>query len=550
MRNRMVWLMAALLIGSIISGSSQAQQVTNLIANRNPGFENGVTEPWGFLNLGQAPVTGTVVKDCVGAAVPEGPIEGNYCLNVKVAGPTSPNWWSVAFGLDAPTFEKGKKYTLSLWVKSKTGTARINFKPEQSLPPSYPGYGEQQITATEKWTEYHVTTPVFDADKTSTSLVFHVGFAAQEFWVDDCKFYEGDYVPTQVKVKGVAAEPVPANQAVNVAQDPVLSWKAGPFANTHDVYFGASFDNVNTADLSKAAGPHQSETTYKPTGLLKFGQTYYWRIDEVNQAPDYTVFKGDVWSFTVEPYALPIKPVKATASSAQTNMGPEKTIDGSGLDASDLHGIDGTTMWMSTGGQPNWIQYEFDKTYKLYDLKVWNSNGAVESFLGFGARNVAIQYSTDGAAWTPLANVPEFARAPGNASYAANTLVSFGGVWAKYVKLTISKNWGVAPQTGLSEVRFSYIPVQAFAPQPATAATGIKVGTTLDWRPGREAASHRVFFGTDRAAVAAGTAPAKTVTDHRFDPGALSFGTTYYWRVDEVGAVTYPGEVWSFTMQQ
>ena len=50
--------------------------------------------------------------------------------------------------------------------------------------------------------------------------------------------------------------------------------------------------------------------------------------------------------------------------------------------------------------------------------------------------------------------------------------------------------------------------------------------------------------------MAKGTATAKTVTDHGFNPGALNFGTTYYWRVDEVNTVTYPGDVWSFTTQE
>jgi hypothetical protein len=45
-----------------------------------------------------------------------------------------------------------------------------------------------------------------------------------------------------------------------------------------------------------------------------------------------------------------------------------------------------------------------------------------------------------------------------------STPTLFGGVPARYVKLTIEKNWGVAPQTGLSEVRF-------FATQSAAAAT-------------------------------------------------------------------------------
>ena len=92
-------------------------------------------------------------------------------------------------------------------------------------------------------------------------------------------------------------------------------------------------------------------------------------------------------------------------------MGPEKTIDGSGL-TGDLHGTDGTTMWLSTGAQPNWIQYQFDKVYKLHDLKVWNSNQPIESFLGFGAKEVKVEYSTDGTTWTQLASVPQFARRP------------------------------------------------------------------------------------------------------------------------------------------
>ena len=76
------------------------------------------------------------------------------------------------------------------------------------------------------------------------------------------------------------------------------------------------------------------------------------------------------------------------------------------------------------------------------------------------------------------------------------------------------------------------------------------VDSALDWRPGREAASHQVVFGTDKAAVADGTATSKTVTEHGFAPGALDFGTVYYWKVDEVGAATYPGSIWSFTTQQ
>jgi hypothetical protein len=348
-----------------------------------------------------------------------------------------------------------------------------------------------------------------------------------------------------------AAAPIPADGATDVPRDATVSWTAGQYPSTHDVYFGTTFADVNSASRTNAKGALASQgqagTTFDPPGSLAYGQTYYWRIDEVNTSADSTIYKGGVWSFTAEPYGYPITKVTATASSSAASMGPEKTIDGSGL-TGNLHGADGTTMWLSGGVQPNWIQYQFDKVYKLYDLKVWNSNQLIEAFLGFGARKVTLETSTDGTTWTALANVPEFARAPGMAGYAANTTVSFGGAMAKYVKLTINSNWGgMAPQAGLSEVQFSYVPVQAFTPQPATAATGIAIDPTLTWRPGREAGSHRVFFGIDPNAVANGTASAKSVADHAFTTGSLNYGTTYYWKVDEVNAATYPGDVWSFT---
>jgi len=354
--------------------------------------------------------------------------------------------------------------------------------------------------------------------------------------------------------KELSRGPSPADKAVDVPVDAALSWTAGQFAASHDVYLGTAFADVNnatrTSPASVLASKGQTAAEFHPVGLT-YGQTYYWRVDEVNAAPSSTVFKGETWSFTVEPYGYPITNVTAKASSAQGNgMGAENTVNGSGLDQNGLHGTVGTTMWLSTGAGPNWIQYQFDKVYKLSDLKVWNTNGVIEPFMGFGAKKVTIETSADGTTWKALDNVPEFARAPGMADYAANTTVNFGGVEAQYVKLTINSTWGGLNITGLSEVRFSSVPVQAFAPQPATGATGVGMDASLNWRPGREASSHKVFLGTDQAAVAAGTAAAQTLTAHSFAPSSLTFGTTYYWKVDEVGAATYPGDVWNFTTQE
>jgi regulation of enolase protein 1 (concanavalin A-like superfamily) len=384
--------------------------------------------------------------------------------------------------------------------------------------------------------------------------------------IDDLRVYNHalsaaevqDVMNNVVAVPAAAAEPSPADKATDVPRDAVLGWKPGDFAKTHDVYFGTAFADVNAAGtanpLGVLVGQGQDANTYDPAGLLGFGQIYYWRVDEVNAPPAATIFKGDVWSFTVEPYAYPITKVTATASSAQAGMGPENTVNGSGLNANDQHSTDPTTMWLNTGGQSSWIQYEFDRAYKLHELWVWNSNQVIETLFGLGAKGVTIEYSLDGSTWTVLPGVPEFTKAPGLAGYSHNTVVHLSGILAKYVKLTINSNWGGAPQSGLAEVRFFYVPVQTRAPEPATVATGVSLDTSLNWRPGREGASHQVYLSTDQQAVSDGTVAAQTVTDHSLLPSSLQFGTTYYWRVDEVNDAATPkawaGDVWSFTTRE
>ncbi len=284
--------------------------------------------------------------------------------------------------------------------------------------------------------------------------------------------------------------------------------------------------------------------------VLEYGRTYYWRVDEINAPPDGTVFKGDVWSFTAEPYAYPITSLTVKASSQQVAWPAARTIDGSGLIGGDEHSNDMNHMWMSLG-VPAWIQYTFDKEYRLNELWVWNANSQLETYMGFGAKSVKIEYSLDGNAWTELGGVPEFAQALGISACTAGAIIDFGGVTAKYVKLTINATWGSLMSASLSEVRFFSAPVQAREPQPADGATSVSVATDLIWRPGRDVQSHELYFGTDADAVAAGTVPAATQTQRSYTPASLEFGTTYYWKVDEVGQTeTYEGNLWSFTTQE
>ena len=352
-----------------------------------------------------------------------------------------------------------------------------------------------------------------------------------------------------------AARPDPANEATDVPRDAVLSWSAGAYAATHDVYLGTSRDDVNNASridpLDVLVSQGQAGTSYDP-GLLEFDRTYYWRIDEVNAAPDNTIFKDEVWSFTVERYVYPIVPVSATSNgTSEADAGPEKTIDGSGLNADDQHSTLNTDMWAGTtgGAEPVWIQYEFDQVYKLYELHVWNYNFVFELMFGFGFKDVTIECSENGTDWTVLKDA-EFAQASASATYTANTVVDLEGVAARYVRLTANSAYGAMGTYGLSEVRFLYLPVVARAPEPADGAADVAVDAILDWRAGREAAAHEVLLGTDAGALTV----VDTVADSAYDPGMLDLDTTYYWQINEVNEAASPsvweGLTWTFVTQE
>ena len=358
-----------------------------------------------------------------------------------------------------------------------------------------------------------------------------------------------------VQLQTKATEPSPGDGQEDVSQDVVLSWRAGvyvPAINGHKVYFSENFNDVNDG----IGGITQSANSYTPPQRLDLGTTYYWRVDEVNAPPDSTVHQGNVWSFTTELLAYPIdgNNITATASSTgQEGMGPENTINGSGLDANDLHSTEAMDMWLSND-EPNraWIEYELDKIYKLHEMWVWNSNQMVESFAGFGLKDVTIEYSTNGTNYTTLGTTHEFVRAPGAVDYAHNTTVDFGGTAAKYVRLTANSNWGgVLEKYGLSEVHFFHIPVHATEPSPDSGTTDVDVDVVLGFKAGREADTHNVYFSSDEQAVIDSTAPVATVTDASYRPLSLELDKSYYWKINEVNEAETPtaweSDLWSFT---
>jgi len=103
----------------------------------------------------------------------------------------------------------------------------------------------------------------------------------------------------------LARRPDPEDGALLLQTWGSLSWSAGDWAVSHDVYVGENFDDVNDGAADTFRGNHASTTLILgfagfpfPDGLVP-GTTYYWRIDEVNDANAASPWKGDVWSFSI-----------------------------------------------------------------------------------------------------------------------------------------------------------------------------------------------------------------------------------------------------------
>lgn len=115
-------------------------------------------------------------------------------------------------------------------------------------------------------------------------------------------------VPQPVSYK--AYNPSPADGAEDIRPDVPLSWTPGVGEPSHDVYFGTDFNDVNNADTTtpNVYKGGQDANSYDP-GTLQLGETYYWRIDEVQRPVIFgesqkvsataSIVKGDVWRFTI-----------------------------------------------------------------------------------------------------------------------------------------------------------------------------------------------------------------------------------------------------------
>ena len=89
----------------------------------------------------------------------------------------------------------------------------------------------------------------------------------------------------------------PSNGAVDITQTPVLTWAPGLGAS-HEVYFGA-----DAASLELKGSGNLGSESYDP-GQLEWDTTYYWRIDEANNANADSPWTGPLWSFTTANFLI------------------------------------------------------------------------------------------------------------------------------------------------------------------------------------------------------------------------------------------------------
>lgn len=121
-------------------------------------------------------------------------------------------------------------------------------------------------------------------------------------WLD--RIYIGEEPPVQHRA--CASAPDPADGAAVDRTWYALQWIPGEFAASHQVYFSDNLDDVNEATVAAVATTRPFMAAgaglIYPQGLTP-GTTYYWRVDEVNDANPDSPWRGQVWSFQVRPRA-------------------------------------------------------------------------------------------------------------------------------------------------------------------------------------------------------------------------------------------------------
>jgi hypothetical protein len=98
--------------------------------------------------------------------------------------------------------------------------------------------------------------------------------------------------------EGGVSNPNPANATVDVTQTPILTWTPGVFADTHEIYFGS-----DAASLELKGSGNLGSESFEP-GQLEWNTTYFWRVDEANNANTDSPWTGPLWNFTTANFLI------------------------------------------------------------------------------------------------------------------------------------------------------------------------------------------------------------------------------------------------------
>jgi len=213
--------------------------------------------------------------------------------------------------------EPGKTYPIGFQAKAEQNRQMVVLLQADINGASWPTYVEEtvELTATPQTylIEYTHTGEIIGDDPGETLILYLMLKGAWwtitgdnlnvKVWID--RVYFG--AEPAVQQRGRAVDPTPADGALHADTWVSLNWKAGDFAVSHDIYLGDNFDDVNDGTGDTFRG--NQGTTYFVAGFAGFsypdglvpGTTYYWRIDEVNDADPNSPWKGNIWSFTVPP---------------------------------------------------------------------------------------------------------------------------------------------------------------------------------------------------------------------------------------------------------
>ncbi|MBM4028404.1 MAG: hypothetical protein FJ280_23870, partial [Planctomycetes bacterium] len=357
-----------------------------------------------------------------------------------------------------------------------------------------------------------------------------------------------------------AFAPTPADGAGNLMPAPTLSWLPGKAAIKHRVYFSGNQAEVESGAAAANKGD-LTDKTFKP-GVLRASTTYYWRVDEIKA--DGSVEKGPVWSFTTQD-GVAKKIVRqwwngigGTALSALTGS-PNFPNNPTGSELVDA--FEGPTNVADNYGSR---LYGWLTPPETADYTFWMASD------DFG--ELRLSTDADPANAKVIANVPGWTNSREWTKYPAQKSAPIKLEAGKkyYIEVLMKEGGGgdnvavswqggkIAAQEIISAQyvdTFALPPLTAYSPSPANGAVDAPQSGALSWSAGEKAQKHDVYFGDDKAAVAAADSKSPlfkgSQTGTTFNAGALEWGKTYYWRVDEVNpaeaASPWKGSVWSFT---